>query len=103
MYNRLFIATSFNKRVEVIMNAFPTERNIRLVVNALIDKYEIDLNILKNFVGNQNFNDLNKMLKRLEEGEMDVYKLARLIIVNKGPYLFAGSNKPVRDFRRILL
>ncbi|WP_078596335.1 DEAD/DEAH box helicase [Evansella clarkii] len=85
------------------MNAFPTERDIRLTVQLLIEQYGVDKNFLAKFIGNENYEDLTYMLLNLEEGEMDVYKLARLIVINKGPYLFAGSNSVVRELRAILL
>jgi len=85
------------------MNAFPTERDIRQIVNLLIDKYRVDQSMLVKFIGTENFIELNHMLLDLEEGEMDVYQLARMIVINKGPYLFAGSNDAVRELRAFLL
>ncbi|ONK21273.1 hypothetical protein BLX87_22780 [Bacillus sp. VT-16-64] len=85
------------------MNAFPTERDIRLTVNLLIEKYGVDHSMLVKFIGPQNFIELNGMLLDLEEGELDVYQLARVIVINKGPYLFAGSNDVVRELRAFLL
>jgi len=74
------------------MNAFPTERDIRQIVSLLIDKYGVDQSMLVKFIGIEKFIELNHMLLDLEEGEMDVYQLARMFVINKGPYLFAGSN-----------
>lgn len=85
------------------MNAFPTERDIRLTVNLLIEKYGVDHLMFVKFIGPQNFIELNGILLDLEEGELDVYQLARVIIINKGPYLFAGSNDAVRELRAFLL
>jgi DNA repair protein RadD len=85
------------------MNAFPTERDIRQIVHLLIDRYGVDQSMLVKFIGNDNFIELNSMLSDLEEGEMDVYQLARMIVINKGPYLFAGSNAAVRELRAFLL
>src|SRR5690606_6899236 len=37
------------------------------------------------------------------EGEIDLFQLARMIIINKGPYLFAGCNNAIRELRAYLL
>src|SRR5699024_6951781 len=85
------------------MNAFPTERDIRQIVNSLIDKYRVNQSMLVKFNGTEYFIELNHMLLELEEGEMDDYELARMIVIIKGPYLFAGSNDAVRELRAFLL
>lgn len=86
-----------------VLNAFPTERDIRTIISLLIEKYDIDQSMLIKFIGKNSFNHLNRMLSDLEENEMDVYKLARLIIINKGPYLLAGSTDIVRELKAHLL
>lgn len=85
------------------MHAFPTEKEIRQTVHLLIDKYKVNLSMLINFIGKENYKQLTLMLEDLEEGEMDEYQLARTVIVNKGPYLFAGSHQAVRELRSHLL
>ena len=85
------------------VHAFPTEKEIRQTVHLLIDKYKVNLSMLINFIGKENYKQLTLMLEDLEEGEMDEYQLARTVIVNKGPYLFAGSHQAVRELRSHLL
>ena len=85
------------------MNAFPTERDIRITTKLLVDHYGIKQNLLKNIIGNNYLKNLNSMLNNLEEEHLDSYKLARLIIVNRGPYLFAGSSEAIRELRDTLL
>jgi DNA repair protein RadD len=85
------------------MNAFPTESEIRQTVHSLLDRYKVNASLLKKFIGIEKYLELNNMLLELEEGELDEYQLARMIVIEKGPYLFAGSNDTVRELRAYLL
>jgi DNA repair protein RadD len=85
------------------MNAFPTESEIRQTVHNLLDRYKVNVNLLIKFIGTEKYLQMNNMLLDLEEGEIDDYQLARMIVIEKGPYLFAGSNDTVRELRAFLL
>ncbi|USK68577.1 DEAD/DEAH box helicase [Peribacillus asahii] len=85
------------------MNVFPIESEIRQTVHLLIDRFKVNLTMLIKFIGTDKYMQLNNMLVDLEEGEVNEYQLARMIVVEKGPYIFAGSNQVVRDLRAYLL
>jgi DNA repair protein RadD len=85
------------------MNAFPTESEIRQTVHNLLDRFKVNVNLLIKFIGTEKYIQMNNMLLDLEEGEIDEYQLARMIVIEKGPYLFAGSNDTVRELRAFLL
>lgn len=85
------------------MTAFISEADIRQTIFLLIEKYQVNNNMLTRFIGEENYIQINKMLVKLEEGEMDQSQLARTIIINKGPYLFSGSNNTIRELRSCLL
>ena len=82
---------------------FPIESEIRQTVHLLIDRFKVNLTTLIKFIGTDKYMQLNKMLVDLEEDEVDEYQLARMIVIDKGPYLFAGSNQVVRELRSYLL
>ncbi|MGD6846322.1 DEAD/DEAH box helicase [Rossellomorea aquimaris] len=85
------------------MSGFLTENEIEQTVESLINVYKIDRNLLIKFIGTDKYIKLNRMLMDLEVGAMDDYQLARMIVVEKGLFLFAGSNDVVRDLRALLL
>lgn len=85
------------------MTVFISEADIRQTIILLIEKYQVNKNMLIQFIGEESFAQINKMLVQLEEGEMDLSQLVRIIIINKGPYLFSGSNNVIRDLRAFLL
>lgn len=59
--------------------------------------------MLIKFIGTEKYVQLYEMLTDLEEDEVDDYQLARMIVIEKGPYISAGSNQVVRDLRSYLL
>ncbi|WP_138418222.1 DEAD/DEAH box helicase [Aquibacillus sediminis] len=85
------------------MNTYLTENDIRRTAHLLIDEYKVDENLLIKFIGKEKYVQLNNMLIELEEGQMDKYQLVRMLIVEKGPHLFAGSDDVVRKLRSYLL
>lgn len=85
------------------MSSFLTENEIEQTVDTLIDIYKIDRNLLIKYIGSDKFLQMNRMLLDLNEGVMDDYQLARILVIEKGVFLFAGSNDIVRDLRSLLL
>ncbi|WP_394578736.1 DEAD/DEAH box helicase [Cytobacillus firmus] len=85
------------------MSGFLTENEIKHTAETLINVYKIDRNLLIKFIGTDKYKQMNRMLGDLKEGKMDDYQLARMIVLEKGMFLFAGSNDTVRDLRTLLL
>ncbi|MGM0840271.1 MAG: DEAD/DEAH box helicase [Bacillota bacterium] len=85
------------------MKTFITEMEIRQTVHILIDKYKVSETMLIKFLGADKYLQINKMLVDLEENDLDHYQLARMIVIEKGSFLFSGSNNNVRELRSFLL
>ncbi|MDQ6598109.1 DEAD/DEAH box helicase [Bacillus salipaludis] len=85
------------------MNAFPSDLEIEQIVELLIDTYNVTLTTLTKFLGKEKYKQLNHMLTAFGDGTVYGNQLARMIVIEKGPYFFAGSNKEVRDLRAHLL
>lgn len=85
------------------LNTFLTENEIRQTVNILIDKYNVSDTMLIKFLGTDKYLQINKMLNDLEEDDLDKNKLARMVVIEKGTYLFSGSNNNIRELRSYLL
>lgn len=85
------------------MSGFLTENEIEQTVESLINVYKIDRSLLIKFIGTDKYIQMNKMLLNMNEGLMDDYQLVRMIVIEKGLFLFAGSNDIVRDLRSLLL
>jgi DNA repair protein RadD len=85
------------------LSGFLTEKEIKQTVESLINVYKIDRSLLIKFIGTDKYIQMNRMLMDLDEGVLDDYQLARMIVIEKGLFLFAGSNDVVRDLRALLL
>lgn len=85
------------------MNTFITEKEIRQVVYTLIDRYDVYEKTLIQFLGTEKYKQVSRMLDSLEEGKLDKYQLARMVVIEKGSFLFSGSDKAIRELRSYLL
>ncbi|MEH7248586.1 DEAD/DEAH box helicase family protein [Neobacillus niacini] len=85
------------------MNAFPTEQDIKTTLTLLIDEYKVPESIIKEMFGNQNYRKLNSILSSLQKNIVDTRELARMLIVEKGAYLFSGHDDAVRSLRSHLI
>jgi len=85
------------------MIEYISENDIRRASYLLIEKYQVPKSVLVSLIGKDEYKILRDMLIDLEEGEPDLEQLARIVITNKGPRLFAGSSDEVRKLREHLL
>ncbi|WP_235988831.1 DEAD/DEAH box helicase [Aquibacillus kalidii] len=88
---------------ELEMNGFPSENDINECLTLLIDRYKVPEKIIKNLFGKTNLTKLNYLLKSLGESPMTTEALVRMLIAEKGAYLFSGSDEAVRELRKYLL
>ena len=85
------------------MSVHLNDQDINITVSLLIDKYEIPETIIKKMFGSGNFVRMNQLLKKFNMEKATIKDIARLLIVRKGSYLFAGSDEDVRSLRAHLL
>lgn len=85
------------------MNAFPSETDINQMLALLIDHYQVPESIIKGMFGEQNYTKLNRLLDALGENQINIKELTRMLIIEKGAYLFSGSSEEVRELRDYLL
>lgn len=85
------------------MNVFPSESDINQTLALLVDHYRVPESIIKGMFGKQNFIKLNRLLDDLGENQINVGELTRMLIIEKGAYLFSGSYDNVRALREHLL
>lgn len=58
--------------------------------------------MLVKLIGSENLARMNDVLSTFDK-RLDLYKLAKMIVISNGPYLFAGRDSAVRDLRTFLL
>ncbi|WP_088034992.1 DEAD/DEAH box helicase [Evansella clarkii] len=85
------------------MNAFPAESDINKALELLIDYYKVPDSIIKGLFGKENYRKLNTIMADLGEKGINTRELARVLIIEKGAYLFSGSSKEVRALREHLI
>ncbi|WBL16871.1 DEAD/DEAH box helicase [Sutcliffiella sp. NC1] len=85
------------------MNAFPSEQDIKTALELLIDKYKVPDSIIKVMFGQQNFINLNSILASLKKQTINTTELTKMLILEKGAYLFSGHDESVRSLRSHLL
>ncbi|WP_227394972.1 DEAD/DEAH box helicase [Jeotgalibacillus aurantiacus] len=85
------------------MNALPTEEEIRQTAELLVHTYGVKMNSLMKLMGRERYKELVRVFRDLREPAADEVRIAQMLIVEKGPYLFAGSSEEVRDLRIHLL
>ncbi|MFC0560292.1 DEAD/DEAH box helicase [Halalkalibacter alkalisediminis] len=85
------------------MNAFPTESDVQRCLDLLCNQYKVPEKIIKTMFGHTNFNRLNTLLTSLGKKRIDPTELTKMLIMEKGAYLFAGSDDAVRELRKHLL
>jgi hypothetical protein len=83
------------------VNVFPTERDIQPCLDLLIIQYKPD-KMIKYMFGHANFTKLYQLLQSLGKEAVDSTDLAKLLITEKGAYLFSGSDQAVRELRKHL-
>jgi DNA repair protein RadD len=85
------------------MNAFPSEQDIKTALTLLVDEYKVPDSIIKDMFGQQNYINLNSILGSLQKNTINTTELTRMLIIEKGAYLFSGHDDAVRSLRAHLL
>ena len=85
------------------MNAFPSEKDIESTLTLLLDEYNVPESIIKDIFGQQNYINLNSILNSLDKDKVEIRELTRMLIIEKGVYLFSGHDEAIRSLRSHLL
>jgi len=85
------------------MNSFPSEQDVQQCLGLLHNIYNVPDKIIKNLFGKENFSQLNKLLVSFGKAKIDTKELTKMLILEKGTYLFSGSTPEVRELRSYLL
>lgn len=85
------------------MHFYPTDQEIEIAANLLVNKYEISSHLLGELFGRENRDQANQILCSLGESRIDKVQLAKLLIAKKGVCLFSGADEETRKLRRSLL
>lgn len=85
------------------MNGFPAVLDTEVALSLLIDKYEVPESLIKDLFGRDNYININSILESLGIESIDIRELTRMLIVERGPYLFSGHNESIRILRAHLL
>lgn len=85
------------------MNAFATENDIKQALALLLNHYQVPPALIKSMFGESNYYKLNSLLDTLGENQVSIQDLTRMLLIEKGAYLFSGSDKEVRRLRNHLL
>lgn len=85
------------------MDIFPTEAEINLAVDLLVDRYNISMQMLTDLLGRNERDNANVLLHALDASKLTRKVVAYLLILRVGPALFGGSSEEVRALRKELL
>ncbi|MFQ5880225.1 MAG: DEAD/DEAH box helicase [Dehalococcoidia bacterium] len=85
------------------MDIFPSEQEIDQAADLLVDKYNISPQLLGDLLGKNQRDQANALLQRLGNRRPDKSQVAHRLVRRKGPELFSGSTKYVRELRLKLL
>lgn len=85
------------------MKVFPTEQEIELAADLLVNKYQISAKFLSELFGKKQRDQANSIFKSLGKKKLTQFDIARLLIQRKGPELFSGSENSIRKLRLKLL
>lgn len=85
------------------MYIFPTEKDIEVAAQLLVNRYNVSAQLLGQMFGIDQREQANRILPRLGGKRLGRLELAKLLIRKKGPELFGGSDAQVRELREHLL
>lgn len=85
------------------MQIFPNEHEIDQAADLLSNKYGISPQLLGQLLGKSQRDQANVLLQEIGTARLTKLQVARLLVLRKGPELFAGSAKAVRTLRLALL
>jgi hypothetical protein len=85
------------------MQIFPTEAEIDLAADLLVNKFSVSAQLLGRLFGCEQRDQANGILQSLGGDRLTTSDVARLLVPRKGPELFTGSRDGTRQLRRHLL
>jgi DNA repair protein RadD len=85
------------------MNTFPTIQDVEKTVLLMVDHYKVPESIIKGLFGKHTYLKLNKLLSNLGKKQLNTRELVKMLILERGAYLFSGSDDEVRKLREFLL
>ena len=85
------------------MQIFPNEQEIDQAADLLANEYDVSQQLLTKLLGKSQRDQANVLLYKLGTGRLTKLQVARLLVLRKGPELFCGSTKSVRELRLKLL
>ncbi len=85
------------------MEIFPNEQEIDQTSDILVNKCGVSQQLLSKLLGKSQRDQANYLLQKLGTGRLTKLQIARLLVLRKGPELFCGSTKPVKELRLKLL
>jgi len=85
------------------MQVFPNEQEIDQAADLLANKFGVSQQLLSKLLGKSQRDQANVLLQKLGTGRLTKLQVARLLVLRKGPELFCGSTKSVRELRLKLL
>lgn len=85
------------------MNIFPTEDEINLAADLLVNKYKVSPQLLGQLFDTNQRDQANSILQSLGSVRLTALALARLLIQREGPSLFVGKSQVIRELRLRLL
>jgi len=85
------------------MQIFPTDDEIEMAADLLVNKYNVSPHLLGELFGREARDQANNILQSLRLPQLTRLDLAKLLIQRKGSGLFAGSHETTRRLRLHLL
>ncbi len=85
------------------MHIFPTDDEVELAADLLINKYKVSAQLLGQLFGTEERDQANSILQSLGGTRLVALDLARLLVEREGPELLAGGRKATRELRLHLL
>ena len=85
------------------MNIFPTEDEINLASDLLVNKYKVSSQLLGRLFDTNQRDQANDILQSLGHTRLKAFDIARLLIQREGPELFGGKSPAIRELRLHLL
>jgi hypothetical protein len=79
------------------------EKELEITVDLLLNRYEISTNFLNDLYGRRQKSDTEAILLELQYSELDKKNLCKLLLINEGANLFAGSTENKRKLRKKIL
>ena len=79
------------------------EEELKITVDLLLNKYDISTNFFNDLYGRRQKSDTETILLELQYNELDKKYLCKLLLINEGANLFAGSTTNKRKLRKKIL